>query len=75
MKLQLFRTDPAQEIAAEPNTLAQPQDILRPKETETRAAPELLAAWRASGLPLVPDESLRPGFVHVRPHPAPRAET
>lgn len=75
MKLHLFRTDPAQEIAAEPTTLALLEDILRPMEIETRAAPEVLEAWRASGLPLVPDESLRPGFVHVRPHPAPRVET
>lgn len=75
MQLHLSRTDPAQEIAAEPNTLALLEDILRPKEVETRAAPEVLEAWRASGLPLVPDESLRPGYVHVRPHPAPRAQT
>ncbi|MDX3162410.1 hypothetical protein PV516_01165 [Streptomyces scabiei] len=75
MKLQLFRTGPAQEIAAEPNTLALLEDILRPKDVETRAAPEVLEAWRASGLPLVPDVSLRPGVVHVRPHPAPRAQT
>ena len=72
MQLHLFRTDPAQEIAAEPDTLALLEDILRPKEAETRAAPEVLEAWRASGLPLVPDASLRPGFVHIRPHPAPR---
>jgi hypothetical protein len=75
MKLHLFRTDPAQEIAAEPITLALLEDILRPKDVETRAAPEVLEAWRTSGLPLVPDDSLRPGVVHVRPHPAPRDST
>jgi hypothetical protein len=75
MQIHLFRTDPAQEIAAESKTLALLEDILRPKGAETRAAPEVLEAWRASGLPLVEDGSLRPGFVHVRPHPARPAQT
>ncbi|MBP5922155.1 MULTISPECIES: hypothetical protein [Streptomyces] len=71
MKLYFFRTDPVQEIAAEPNTLAQLEDILRPKAVEPRAAPELLAAWSAFSLPLVRDKSIHPGVIHARPTPAP----
>ncbi|KND29876.1 hypothetical protein [Streptomyces stelliscabiei] len=71
MKLYFFRTDPVQEIAAEPNTLAQLEDILRPKAVEPRAAPELLSAWSAFSLPLVRDESIRPGVIHARPTSAP----
>ncbi|MDX2520564.1 MULTISPECIES: hypothetical protein [Streptomyces] len=70
MKLYFFRTDPVQQIAAEPNTLAQLEDILRPKAVEPRAAPELLDAWSASCLPLVRDELIPPGVIHARPAPA-----
>lgn len=63
------RTDPIQEIAAEPATLDQLRDILQPKAVEYRATPELLAAARSSGWPLVYDEALRPGIVHCRPTP------
>jgi hypothetical protein len=67
MELLFVRTDPVQEIAAEPHTLDELRDILRPKEDESRAAPELLAAARLTDWPLVYDESLRPGVVHCRP--------
>lgn len=63
------RADPVQEIAAEPATLDLLKDILRPKDDETRATPELLAAARAMDWPLVYDETIRPGYVHCRPRP------
>ncbi|MCX5522620.1 hypothetical protein OG342_07045 [Streptomyces bobili] len=69
MDLYFVRTDPVQQIAAEPATLDLLLDILRPKAVEQRAAPELLAAVRACDWPLVYDETLRPGIVHCRPMP------
>lgn len=69
MKLYVVRIDPVQEIAAEPGTLDLLRDILRPKEHERRAAPELLAAARLTGWPLVHDTTLEPGVVHCRPTP------
>lgn len=63
------RTDPIQEIAAEPGTLDLLRDILRPKAHEPRATPELLEAARATGWPLVYDDTIRPGYVHCRPTP------
>ena len=67
MQLYFIRTDPVQEIAAEPATLDLLRDILRPKAVEHRAAPELLAAARSCGWPLVYDDTIRPGYVHCRP--------
>lgn len=69
MKLCFVRIDPVQEIAAEPATLDLLRDILRPKAHEPRADPELLAAARATGWPLVYDDSIEPGTVHCRPTP------
>ncbi|MFE1205670.1 hypothetical protein ACFW5V_28700 [Streptomyces sp. NPDC058762] len=69
MKLHLVRIDPVQEIAAEPGTLDLLRDILRPKDDEPRADPELLTAARLTGWPLVYDDSLEPGVVHCRPTP------
>ena len=69
MELFFVRTDPVQEIAAEPATLDLLKDILRPKTVEPRATPELLAAARSCGWPLVYDDTLRPGIVHCRPTP------
>lgn len=67
MELHFVRTDPVQEVAAEPGTLDTLIDILRPKAVEPRAAPELLAAARLTGWPLVYDETLDRGVVHCRP--------
>lgn len=67
MELLFVRTEPVQEIAAEPATLDLLIDILRPKEDEPRATPELLTAARAVGWPLVYDATIRPGYVHCRP--------
>ena len=69
MEIYFVRTDPVQEVAAEPATLDLLRDILRPKATETRATPELLTAARAAGWPLVYDETIAPGTVHCRPTP------
>lgn len=69
MEILFVRTDPVQEIAAEPDTLGYLKDVLRPKAVEPRADPGLLDAARACGWPLVYDETLRPGIVHCRPSP------
>ena len=69
MKIYFVRIDPVQEIAAEPGTLDLLRDILRPKDDEPRAAPELLAAARLTGWPLVHDDTIPPGEVHCRPTP------
>jgi len=67
--LLFVRTDPVQEIAAEPGTLDYLKDVLRPKTVEPRATPELLDAARSCGWPLVYDDTIRPGYVHCRPTP------
>lgn len=69
MEILFVRTDPVQEIAAEPATLDYLIDVLRPKAVESRATPEFLEAARACGWPLVYDETLLPGYVHCRPTP------
>ena len=69
MELLFIRTDPIQEIAAEPATLGLLRDILRPKAVEARAARELIEAARLTGWPLVYDDTIRPGYVHCRPTP------
>lgn len=69
MELLFVRTDPVQEIAAEPATLDYLRDALRPKADEPRAAPELLDVARLTGWPLVYDDTIRPGYVHCRPTP------
>ncbi|MGW5616242.1 hypothetical protein [Streptomyces sp. NPDC003877] len=67
MKLYFVRVDPVQEIAAEPGTLDLLRDILRPKEHEPRADPELLAAARLTGWPLVSDHTIEPGVAFEVP--------
>lgn len=67
MDLSFVRTDPVQEIAAEPATLDLLMDVLRPKAVEPRATPEFLNTARTCGWPLVYDETIRPGYVHCRP--------
>lgn len=67
MQILFVRTDPVQEIAADPATLDLLKDIFRPKAVEHRATPELLAAARAMDWPLVYDKTIRPGYVHCRP--------
>ncbi|WP_157876773.1 hypothetical protein, partial [Streptomyces graminilatus] len=70
VEIYFVRTDPVQEVAAEPATLDLLRDILRPKAVvETRAAPELLTAARAASWPLVYDDKIPPGYVHCRPTP------
>lgn len=69
MELYFVRFDPVQEVAAEPATLDELRDILRPKAVEPRATPELLAAAQLTGWPLVYDEKIPPGYVRCRPTP------
>lgn len=69
MELFFVRTDPVQQVAAEPGTLDTLIDILRPKGDEPRATPEFLAAARSWGWPLVYDDTIRPGYIHCRPTP------
>jgi hypothetical protein len=69
VELFFVRTDPVQEVAAEPATLDLLKDILRPKALESRATPEFLDAARAMDWPLVYDATILPGFVHCRPTP------
>jgi hypothetical protein len=69
MEIYVVRTDPVQEVAAEPSTLDLLKDILRPKAVEPRATPEFLDAARTCGWPLVYDEALQPGMLHCRPTP------
>ncbi|MDX3713415.1 hypothetical protein PV733_31630 [Streptomyces europaeiscabiei] len=68
-ELLFIRTDPVQEIAAEPATLDYLRDVLRPKADEPRATPELLNTARLTGWPLVYDDTILPGYVHCRPTP------
>jgi len=55
VKLYLLRQEPAQQIAAHPDTLT----VI----TSADRWPSLL------GLPLVPDPAVRPGWLHLRPLP------
>ncbi|MFE0036806.1 hypothetical protein [Streptomyces sp. NPDC059015] len=73
MDLYLVRTDPVQEIAADPETLDRLITALRPETQPAQATPELIDAFRNGffGWPLVRDTSLRPGVVHCRPSKAP----
>ncbi|MEV6791287.1 hypothetical protein AB0M87_04640 [Streptomyces sp. NPDC051320] len=66
MKLILRRTEPCQEIAAEPGTLNTLMDCLRPlaKEPEPSFGG---AIGSLTGMPLVADPHLLPGVVHMRP--------
>jgi hypothetical protein len=69
MELHLVRIDPVQEIAAERGTLDTLIGILRPKDDEPRATPDLLTAARLTDWPLVYDDRIPPGYVHCRPTP------
>ncbi|MFD5814381.1 hypothetical protein [Streptomyces sp. NPDC127038] len=69
MEILFVRVDPVQEVAVEPGTLDLLRDILRPKDHEPRADPEVLAAARLTGWPLVYDDKIPPGEVHCRPTP------
>jgi hypothetical protein len=72
MQLHLIRTDPVQEIAAEPATLELLITALDEATQPRLSSPELITACRSGlGWPLVPDESICPGAVHLRPVPRP----
>lgn len=69
MEILFVRTDPVQEIAAEPATLDYLRDVLRPKAVEPRATPDFLNAAALCSWPLVYDDTIRPGYVHCRSTP------
>jgi len=77
VKFLLVTEHPVQQIAAEPGTLAQLEDVLRQAITEPLLRPEGPAGWAAplADWPLVSDPALIPGLIHLRPFPRPQAET
>ncbi|MFJ2477080.1 hypothetical protein ACIOWI_29595 [Streptomyces sp. NPDC087659] len=66
MKLYVITTEPAQQIAAEPATLERLTARLRTQMQERHLDG---AGGDISGLPLVADPSIAPGFIHLRPTP------
>ncbi|MCQ9178573.1 hypothetical protein KMT30_05920 [Streptomyces sp. IBSBF 2953] len=72
MKLIAVIFEPAQQVAAEPATLDQLTATLRTQLNE-RLKLALPSDQLGSlfGWPLVYDERIPPGFVHLRPHPTP----
>ncbi len=69
MKLYLHRTEPVQEVAAEPATLAVFKTALSPHAQPLPATPALTPAAQLIGWPLIEDPGVAPGLVHLRPRP------
>jgi hypothetical protein len=68
VKLTIIATDPVEEIAAEPATLDQLTASLRATLTERFGQPVTTGEIGAvRGFPLVTDQALLPGVVHLRP--------
>lgn len=67
MRFLLTRTDPVQQIAAHPTTLAELTDLLRQHAAEPDRIQPLSGI--GLGLPLVPDDTLAQGVVCLRPTP------
>ncbi|GGX99135.1 hypothetical protein [Streptomyces fructofermentans] len=67
MRFLLARTDPVQQIAAHPTTLAAFVKLLR----QHAAEPDRIPALRGFGLglPLIPDEAMAADVIHLRPTP------
>jgi hypothetical protein len=63
------RTDPVQEVAAEPATLTLLMAVLRSTTAELHPTPVLPAVTPLAGWPLVNDVTLPAGEVHCRPTP------
>lgn len=68
LKFYVLRTEPVQEIAAHPDTLAELVAAL-PKAEPQQAPSRAIGLASLVGLPLVPEPELRPGFLHLRPFP------
>ncbi|WP_097866550.1 hypothetical protein [Streptomyces sp. rh34] len=71
MYLYLVRTDPVQQIAAEPDTLEALTAALSPRTQPPQATPEVITYHAAHGFgwPLVADPTITPGVIHCRPTP------
>ncbi len=71
MRLHLVRTDPVQQIAAEPETLEALKAALSPLTRPPQATPEVITYHAAHGFgwPLVADAAITPGVIHCRPTP------
>ncbi|MGW0582406.1 hypothetical protein ACWD25_42235 [Streptomyces sp. NPDC002920] len=70
-KLIVVTVHPVQQVAAEPGTLDQLTSKLRARLSERLEQPvptnQLGSLW---GWPLVPDATLPPGYVYLRPDPS-----
>lgn len=67
MRIYLIRTEPIQELAAEPETLARLKTALRPYATPDTRDRQGLGGPTGFGLPLVADPAVAPGVGHYRP--------
>lgn len=67
MKFLLVRTNPVQEVAAHPDTLAQFTDLLRQHAAEPERVPGF--GGIGLGLPLTPDDRIAKGCILLRPTP------
>ncbi|MFE7853732.1 hypothetical protein [Streptomyces sp. NPDC057403] len=69
--LYVVTVEPVQEVAAEPDTLAAITEALR-----RRAQPvdDMATLTPLMGVPIVTDPALPPGFVYLRPTPAPKEQ-
>jgi hypothetical protein len=68
--LYVVTVKPVEQVAAEPDTLAEFVEALRAHATPGPA----LAAAPLMGWPVVADPALPPGFVYLRPTPAPKEQ-
>lgn len=80
--LTIVRADPVEQVAAHPSSITRLRSAIEAELPShelwgagiTRHSPcadDYLAPGRYADLPLVPDDTLPPGEVHLRPHPRP----
>jgi hypothetical protein len=66
VRIVIISLGPAQEIAAEPDTLARLEQLLT--RAHTRRAPGRVLPGGLLSLPMVPDPAIPPLTVHLRPY-------